>query len=214
METRAGGALSVLGSLTIVGTRVFLGLIFFTGGMSKLVPFPGVMGPVWLEQELEQYALALYARFIAWSEMLIGLLLLSQRFATLGAIMLVPLVLNIFMVVTSMGWRGTPYVVLFFMVLNVVLLVHDRDRIKLLFMDRPDAARVIPVRRRSLVADALSVLGLLACSAGAVLHPHDAITGYTAIGGGLALILAGAVWPSRRDAKADPDSSDAPPSAD
>ena len=105
--------------------RLFLGGIFFTGGISKLMPFPGVMGPVWLEEVLEPHGLGLYARFIAWSELLIGLLLLSLRFATLGAIMLVPLVLNILMVTISMNWRGTPYVVSFFLMLNVCLLIYD-----------------------------------------------------------------------------------------
>jgi len=36
-------------SFAIVANRLFLGAIFLTGGMSKLIPFPGVMGPVWLE---------------------------------------------------------------------------------------------------------------------------------------------------------------------
>ena len=108
-----------------VGICLFLGGIFFTGGISKLMPFPGVMGPVWLEEVLEPHGLGMYARFIAWSELIIGLMLLSFRFATLGAIMLVPLILNILMVTISMNWRGTPYVVGFFLVLNLILLAMD-----------------------------------------------------------------------------------------
>jgi uncharacterized membrane protein YphA (DoxX/SURF4 family) len=110
--------------LAITGTRLFLGLIFFTAGMAKLTQnFPGLIGPVWLEERLEVYHLGLYARFIAWSQVLIGLLLFTQRFATLGAIMLFPMITNILMVTISLGWRGTPYVNAFLLLLNVILLI-------------------------------------------------------------------------------------------
>lgn len=52
---------------------------------------------------------------MAWSQVL-GALLLSQRFATLGAVMLVPMLANILVITISLQWRGTPYV-------NAVLLV-------------------------------------------------------------------------------------------
>ncbi|MCB0786159.1 MAG: hypothetical protein KDC02_18365, partial [Flavobacteriales bacterium] len=50
---------------------LFLGLVFLGGGMSKLFAahaFPGLMGPVWLEEALEPHGLALYGHFIAWSQ--------------------------------------------------------------------------------------------------------------------------------------------------
>ena len=70
--------------------------------------FPGIIGPVWLETELSKYGLDVYARFIAFSQIITGLLLLTQRFATLGAIMLLPMLLNIWMVTISLQWSGTP----------------------------------------------------------------------------------------------------------
>ena len=60
-------------------TAWFLGMIFVCGGFSKLMPFPGVMGPIWLEERLAPYDLATFARFIAWSEAAIGLLLLFRK---------------------------------------------------------------------------------------------------------------------------------------
>ena len=78
----------------IILIRVFLGLIFFGAGMSKLYfehKFPGIIGPVWLEDELTQYGLGMYARFIACAQVITGLLLFSQRFATLGALLLFPI---------------------------------------------------------------------------------------------------------------------------
>lgn len=111
--------------------RLFLGLIFFTAGMAKLTHnhFPGIIGPVWLEEELGKYGLGLYARFIALSQLGIGWLLLSGRFATLGAVMLVPMLANILVVTISLEWRGTPYVNAVLLSMNLLLLWLDRERL-------------------------------------------------------------------------------------
>jgi len=111
-----------------VGAAWCLGLIFLSGGMSKLMPFPGFIGPVWLEQELAQYGLGLFARFIAWSEAIIGLCLLLKQTRVLGAIMLVPLILNILLVTVSLGWRGTPWILAIFFAANVFLLACHYER--------------------------------------------------------------------------------------
>ncbi len=110
------------------GSAWLLGLIFLSGGLSKLMPFPGVIGPVWLEEALAEYGLGHYARFIAWSEALIGLLLLSKQTRVLGAIMLVPMLSNILMVTVSLQWRGTPWVIVFFLANNVFLLAYHFNR--------------------------------------------------------------------------------------
>ena len=67
------------------------------------------MGPADLENTLAPYGLATYARFIALSETGIGLLLLTRRFATLGALFLAPMLINILVLTASLHWRGTPY---------------------------------------------------------------------------------------------------------
>ena len=182
------------GTLAVVGGRLFLGLIFFTGGMSKLIPFPGVMGPVWLEDALQAYGLGLYAQFIAWSEAFIGLLLFSRRFATLGAIMMVPLLINIFVVTVSLGWRGTPYVVGLFLLVNAYLLIYDSRRLKILIAD--PGARALrefgPWR-----ADIVALAGIGCCLLGVPLHALDPVVGYTAIGCGLAALILAPIWRRR-----------------
>jgi uncharacterized membrane protein YphA (DoxX/SURF4 family) len=116
----------------VVSTRVFLGVIFFTAGLSKLTHgmMPGLIGPPWMEERLAQYGLGLWAQFVAWSQLLIGALLLSQRFATLGAVMLVPMITNILVVTISLEWRGTPYVNSVLLAMNLFLLWADRERLK------------------------------------------------------------------------------------
>lgn len=111
--------------------RVFLGFVFFTAGMAKLFAghkFPGLIGPVWLEDELARYNLGTYARFIAYSQVVIGFLLLTRRYATLGAVMLLPMIANILMVTISLGWRGTPYVNAVLLGMNLWLLWSERDK--------------------------------------------------------------------------------------
>ena len=116
----------------VIGIRVFLGLIFFSSGLAKLTHglTPGLIGPIWLEERLAQYGLSLWAQFVAWSQLLIGALLLSQRFALLGAVMLVPMLVNILVVTISLQWRGTPYVNAVLLAMNLFLLWVDRERLK------------------------------------------------------------------------------------
>lgn len=111
---------------------VFLGFLFFGAGMSKLFfehRFPGLMGPVWLEEKLEPYGLALYARFIAISQVIIGYCLLTIKQKTPGAIMAIPLILNILMITISQHWQGTPAVVSVFLLMNLYLLHSDRHKL-------------------------------------------------------------------------------------
>ena len=116
----------------VIGIRVFLGLIFFSAGLGKLTHglTPGLIGPIWLEERLAQYGLSLWAQFVACSQLLIGALLLSHRFALLGAVMLVPMLVNILVVTISLQWRGTPYVNAVLLAMNLFLLWVDRERLK------------------------------------------------------------------------------------
>ena len=118
--------------LLVVGTRLFLGLIFFSSGLAKLTHglTPGLIGPVWLEERMAQYGLGLWAQFVAVSQVVIGALLLSQRYATLGAVMLVPMLANILVITISLQWRGTPYVNSVLLAMNLFLLWVDRERLK------------------------------------------------------------------------------------
>ncbi|MFC5272074.1 hypothetical protein [Adhaeribacter terreus] len=152
----------------LVCLRVFLGFLFFTAGMSKLVPgFPGLMGPVWLEASLAKYDLALFARFIAYSQILIGWLLLSRRFATLGAIMLLPMLLNILLITISQNWRGTPYVVSVFLLMNIWLLAADFHKLKFLISDDVTSLKPQQIVRQKPFDDKLVLLAFIPMFAGA-----------------------------------------------
>ena len=133
-------------TFTLNGISVFLGLIFFTAGMAKVFyehRFPGLIGPVWLEEKLAEFDLGLFARFIAYSQIMIGYMLLTLRYRTLGAIALLPMLLNIFLVTVSQNWAGTPYVLAFFLLLNIVLLIADAPKLLHLIGFRTTHAPVV-----------------------------------------------------------------------
>ena len=113
--------------------RIFLGLIFFTAGMSKIFAghrFPGVIGPPWLADRLAVYDLAFFAKFIAYAQVVIGFLLLTRSWATLGAVACVPMITCILMVTISLRWQGTPYVNTVLLGMNLYLLWRDREKFR------------------------------------------------------------------------------------
>ena len=179
---------------SIPATRVFLGLIFFTAGMAKLFvdhKFPGLIGPVWLEERLAEHNLGLYARFIAWSQVIAGLTLLSQRFATLGAILTFPIILNIWVVTVSLEWQGTPYVNFVLILLNLHLLIADYPKLKFILSQNVEELKTIPLKRRSAKADGFWALGVLLILLAVLLSNWSLTLGYAVVGGGFLMMIFG-----------------------
>jgi uncharacterized membrane protein YphA (DoxX/SURF4 family) len=189
--------LQTIFNLSVVGVRILLGFIFFTAGMGKLTNgdyFPVTMFPMSLEKMLAPYGLSLWGAFVAWSQVVIGFLLLSQRFATLGAIMSLPLILNIFVVTVSLQFVGTPYLNGFLIALNLFLLAADYHKIKFLFCDDVSAFKHIPLRRRNVRIDLLWLCGLSLCLAAGALHETSRYLTFGLSGAGITVFLAGGVW--------------------
>jgi uncharacterized membrane protein YphA (DoxX/SURF4 family) len=187
---------SSLLKFAVVGTRLFLGLIFFTSGIGKLTggDYPGLIGPVHLEEWLAPYGLGLWVKFVAWSQITVGLLLLSQRFATVGAIMLLPMIANILIVTVSLKWQGTPYVNGFLLGLNLFLLAADYHKIKFLFFEDVQTLRQMPIRRSYAMIDALWLAGFVLCLGSAALYPVNRLLTYGLSLAGMLLFIGCAVW--------------------
>ncbi|MEM6378084.1 MAG: hypothetical protein AAF705_07720, partial [Bacteroidota bacterium] len=96
--------------------RLVLGYIFLSSGLCKLThgAFGQLIGPPLLIDQLKEYGLELFGYIIASSQVVVGALVLTQRFSLLGLIALVPINLGILGVTLSQGWTGTPYVNTFF----------------------------------------------------------------------------------------------------
>jgi hypothetical protein len=116
--------------LMVMGISIFLGFTFWGAGMAKLFyahQFFGWIGPVWLIEELEPYGLGFYGSFIAFSQICIGYMLVTTRYKLLGSIMMIPMIGNILMVTISLKWQGTPFVLAFLLLLDLILLWQYRD---------------------------------------------------------------------------------------
>ncbi len=183
--------------------RVFLGLIFFTAGMSKLYfehQFPGIIGPVWLEERLAEHDLGLYARFIAGSQIMAGLLLFTQRFATLGALLTFPIILNIFVVTVSMGWQGTPYVNFFLLSLNAWLLAYDYHKFKFILTDKVEPLKPIKLERKKPKADGVWALSVVLIILSVPLSYLNTPAAWAVCGAGVVAIFANQ-WMSQKKVK-------------
>lgn len=184
-------------NLAVIGIRIFLGFVFFTAGMGKLTHghyFPLTMFPMSLQKILEPYGLGLWGEFVAWSQVLIGFLLMSQRFATVGAIMSLPLILNIFVVTVSLGFMGTPYLNGFLIFLNLFLLAADYHKLKFLFLEDVSEFRHIRLRRNFWQVDLVWFAGLILCLAAGAYHETNRFMTFTLSFAGIAVFLAGGVW--------------------
>lgn len=113
--------------------RIILGIVFLSSGIGKFYGTSGIIGPGYLFKELAKYDLLLFAMFIALAELIIGYLLLIRRYSTVGAIMLLPMITNILVVVTSLHWQGTPAIDSVFLIMNLYLLYYDRNKLYTIF---------------------------------------------------------------------------------
>ncbi len=118
--------------------RWFLAIVFFTYGTVKLfggqfyygdwsIDKQTVGGPflVWAFFGYSPF----YGRFIGLAELAPALLLVSRRTATLGALVLFPVALNITVMDFAYGFPGVKYAALLYTLLCGLLLLHDADRL-------------------------------------------------------------------------------------
>ena len=69
------------------------------------------------------YQTGLYWQFIGWAQLLAGFLLMTQRYAKLGALVNFPIILNVFVITISMEFGGTPLITGLMLLANLLLIV-------------------------------------------------------------------------------------------
>lgn len=72
----------------------------------------------------------IYWKFIGWTQIVAGFLLMTQRFAKLGALIFFPVILNIFMITISYHFHGTPIITGLMLLANIYLIVWDWNTIR------------------------------------------------------------------------------------
>jgi hypothetical protein len=139
----------------IKSIRFFLGFVLFGAGLVRYTKAFGLIGPQWLITELSKHGLGFYAHFISMSEVVIGYLLMTNRFGTVGAVMSIPMFANILAVVISLNWPGTPFVVFSLFILNLIVLLYDWHKLKFILTDDVEPLKKIPVVRSDIKLDVI-----------------------------------------------------------
>lgn len=114
------------------GTRILLFLAFLPSGLKKLLgerfTILGVDTPVGFFFEA-LYQTGFYWNFIGFMQLLAGLLLLIPRTTFLGALIYLPIIMNILVIVISMNFTGTPYIAGMMLIGNIYLLLWDYKKL-------------------------------------------------------------------------------------
>ena len=88
------------------------------------------------------YHTGFYYEFIGWSQLTAALLLLFPRTAHLGALMFLPMIVNIAVLTTSVGFAGTWLITVLMCSAAAWLVAWEYDRLKpVLFNDRESRAK-------------------------------------------------------------------------
>lgn len=93
----------------------------------------------------------LYWQFIGFTQLIGGALLMTQRFAKLGAVIFFALILNIFIITVSYSFTGTPIVTGLMLLATIYLLLWDLNSFQ--FILRNPSATNLTALNRLLIAE-------------------------------------------------------------
>ena len=125
----------VLYRLTL-GTRLLLAVGFIPTGMVKLLGlrFTSMSPETAIGGFFETlYRSGLYWRFLGLTQVAAGLLVLSNRTATVGAMLFFAVMLNVFVITVSYDFHLTPLVTGLMLLATLYLLLWDYDRLRAVF---------------------------------------------------------------------------------
>lgn len=127
---------SLLLQLAVIYTRYLVGGAFVFASLIKikghrftqLADDAGGHSPAHFFEMM--YQSGLYWQFLGWAQLLAGLLLLTQRYALLGALGFVAIMANIFVITISFDFPGTPVITGLMLLAGLLLLAWDWNRLR------------------------------------------------------------------------------------
>lgn len=128
-------------------TRILLAIGFIPPSIPKILHKPFTVLPD--SNPVGHYFNALYNtgfyyEFIGWTQIFAAVLLLFPRTSHLGALMFLPIIANIAVLTTSVGFKGTWIVTIFMCLAATYLVAWEYDRLKpLVFAKRSGTAASI-----------------------------------------------------------------------
>jgi uncharacterized membrane protein YphA (DoxX/SURF4 family) len=114
-------------------TRILLFIGFLPSGLKKLLgdrfTLLGIDNPVGFFFEA-LYRTGFYWNFLGLMQLLAGVLLLIPKTTFFGALLYLPIIINIFIIVVSMQFKGTPYIAGLMLLANLYLIFWDYKKLK------------------------------------------------------------------------------------
>jgi len=135
-------------------TRILLAVGFIPPSYTKIMHRPFTVLPD--SNPVGHYFNALYQtgfyyEFLGWGQMIAAILLLFPRTAHWGALMFLPIIVNIAVLTASVGFKGTWVITLLISFAAFWLVAWDYDRLKsIIFSTRDQATRKLPYQLISL----------------------------------------------------------------
>ena len=130
---------NIWANLFIIYTRYLIGAAFVFASVIKIkglrfISFDGASEPIHsLNHYFEtMYQSGIYWQFIGWGQLLAGTLLMTQRYAKLGAILYFPIITNIFVITISYNFANTPIVTGLMLLANMLLIFWDWNELRIL----------------------------------------------------------------------------------
>jgi len=144
----------VLPQIFIIYTRYLIGGAFVFASLIKIkgtrfTSESGELNPInsaWHFFET-MYQSGLYWKFIGIGQLIAGLLLMTQRFSKLGALINFPIILNIFIITLSYSFGYTPVITGLMLLANLLLIIWEWDEIKILFNLTPHVDKNIRLEK-------------------------------------------------------------------
>lgn len=130
----------ILPQIFIIYTRYLIGGAFVFASLIKIkgqrfTTESGELNPInsaWHFFET-MYQSGLYWKFIGIAQLLAGFLLMTQKFSKLGALINLPIILNIFILTLSYNFAFTPIITGLMLFTNLLLIIWEWNEIKILF---------------------------------------------------------------------------------
>lgn len=130
--------------LFTIFVRYLLGIAFVWASILKIKgmrfePHSGENAPMGsLSHLLEaMYRSGFYWYFIGWGQLIAGLLMMSQIFSTIGAVVYLPIMLSIFILTTAFQGPIFLAVTSSMLLANIYLLLWDWNKLKFIVLNNP-----------------------------------------------------------------------------
>jgi hypothetical protein len=108
------------------------------------------------------YETGFYYEFIGWAQLIAAILLLFPRTAHYGALLFFPIILNIAVLTSSVGFAGTNYITALMFTASLYLVCWDYDRLKPLFFAGREIKKGLSVKVLLAVSSLFAVGGTAA----------------------------------------------------